>query len=227
MEEYKGMHFSNKKKQDFYEGGAHFAYSDLVNALEKINIRQKLHISGKEEENKKYMMTTQTRNVFHNSILRNQVFPTVIEENKKQLHYSIHKKEFNSIALRKPPSNYNLQIPLLPSFRNTSRNAKIISFEHNKYHTFINKTEIKNKKSLNIFCTNTDNKFKRTRLVPSLKKKDLSYTLTERNKSINSNTIGIYPMRGNSYLTKHKAKYKGSITIKDIHYNTIGTKSFK
>ena len=34
-------------------------------------------------------------------------------------------------------------------------------------------------------------------------------------------------MRGNSYLTKHKAKYKGSITIKDIHYNTIGTKSFK
>ena len=135
-------------------------------------------------------MTTQTRNVFHNSILRNQVFPTVIEENKKQLHYSIHKKEFNSIALRKPPSNYNLQIPLLPSFRNTSRNAKIISFEHNKYHTSINKTEIKNKKSLNI-------------------------------------TIGIYPMRGNSYLTKHKAKYKGSITIKDIHYNTIGTKSFK
>ena len=76
------MHFSNKKKQDFYEGGAHFAYSDLVNALEKINIRQKLHISGKEEENKQYMMTTQTRNVFHNSILRNQVFPTVIEEKK-------------------------------------------------------------------------------------------------------------------------------------------------
>lgn len=231
MEEYKGMHFANKKKQQFYEGGAHFAYSDLINALEKLNIRQKFHISEKEEDNKKYMMTTQTRNVFHNSILRNQIFPTVIEENKKHIEYPIHKKEYNSIALRKPPSNNNLQIPLLPSFRNPSRNAKMISIAQNKYFISINKTEIKNKKSLNIFCTNTDNKkYKRTRLVTSIKKKDLSYTLTERNKSINSNAIGIFPLqsRGNSYLTKHKVtKYKGNITIKDIHYNTIGTKSSK
>lgn len=213
MEEYKGMHFANKKKQQFYEGGAHFAYSDLVNALDKLTIRQRFHISQKEEENKKYMMTTQTRNVFHNSILRNQIFPTVTEENKKHIEYPIHKKEYNSIALRKPPSNNNLQIPLLPSFRNSSRNAKMISFEHNKYFTSINKTEIKNKKSFNIFYTNTDNR--RTRLVTSIKNKDLSYTLTERNKF--SNAIGIFPLqsRGNSYLTKHKVtKYKGNITIR-------------
>ena len=97
MEEYKGMHFSNKKKQDFYEGGAHFAYSDLVNALEKRNIRQKLHISGKEEENKKYLMTTQTRNVFHNSILRNQVFPTVIEENKPFIKRNLIQSPYESL----------------------------------------------------------------------------------------------------------------------------------
>ena len=47
MEEYKGMHFANKKKQQFYEGGAHFAYSDLVNALDKLTIRQRFHISQK------------------------------------------------------------------------------------------------------------------------------------------------------------------------------------
>ena len=44
MEEYKGMHFTNKKKQEFYEGGAHFAYQELVNALEKLNISQRLHL---------------------------------------------------------------------------------------------------------------------------------------------------------------------------------------
>ena len=93
------------------------------------------------------------RNVFHNSNLRNKIFPTIKEENNKQ--------KYNSISLRKPSSNYNLQIPVLPSFRNknSSRNVQMISFNNNKFLTSINKTEIKNKKSFNFFSTtNQDNK---------------------------------------------------------------------
>ncbi len=36
MEEYKGIYYGDTNEQKFYEGGAHFKYSDLYKILEKL-----------------------------------------------------------------------------------------------------------------------------------------------------------------------------------------------
>ena len=41
MEEYKGIYYGDTNEQKFYEGGAHFKYSDLYKFLEKLYQIQK------------------------------------------------------------------------------------------------------------------------------------------------------------------------------------------
>ena len=41
MDEYKGIYYGDDTEQKFYEGGAHFKYSDLYKILEKLYQIQK------------------------------------------------------------------------------------------------------------------------------------------------------------------------------------------
>ena len=41
MQEYKGIYYGDTNEQKFYEGGAHFKYSDLYKILEKLYQIQK------------------------------------------------------------------------------------------------------------------------------------------------------------------------------------------
>ena len=41
IDNYKGIYFGNDNEQQFYEGGAHFKYSDLYNILENLYQLQK------------------------------------------------------------------------------------------------------------------------------------------------------------------------------------------
>ena len=53
--DFKGIYYKNKKPIKYYEGGAHFKYSDLVDALTKLenSKNNKIHSLPKKYQNKK------------------------------------------------------------------------------------------------------------------------------------------------------------------------------
>jgi hypothetical protein len=50
MEEYKGIYYGDTNEQKFYEGGAHFKYSDLYKILEKLYQIQKVSLYYSPEQ---------------------------------------------------------------------------------------------------------------------------------------------------------------------------------
>lgn len=48
MAEYKGFYYGDDDDQNFYEGGAHFKYYQLYNALEKLYKEQQIKIRNEE-----------------------------------------------------------------------------------------------------------------------------------------------------------------------------------
>lgn len=60
-DDYKGIYYNNNYEQQFYEGGAHFKYSDLYKQLLLLSTKEK----SKESNKHKKELSANRKNVYY------------------------------------------------------------------------------------------------------------------------------------------------------------------
>ena len=211
MYNYKGIFYKEEKEKKFYEGGAHFKYSDLVFMLNKLIEKKKIRGENIDNDslNEKHSLLSNNKNIINEekksksmntnnkqTKLKINLFSTNNNfiNNKNNLNFFKHSK----LVLNTEKNNENKQKWGL--IETVSKKMKISPLKTNSNYHF--KKVFSVDKNNNIKTLNNNNKYKKDNIY-----KNISLYMNH-NKNIKNNLPLIKDFHSNNFSNQNIFKLK-------------------